>query len=150
GRDRDLNVGYAGCRRRIRIRTKTTWAGQRTHARGAGAFQLSEAIVALRAAAPARSARSGVRESRGGGDPQDTRTQPRARVRTLHQLPADAHGARPGLVRSRLSDSAARHGTAQRAARRVSRDTALRALRDVVVLAGHRRAGGAVELRYHR
>ena len=41
-------------------------------------------------------------------------------------------------------------GPRTRAARGVPRDAQLRAVRDLVVLAGRGRAGRAVELRYHR
>ncbi len=46
-----------------------------------------------------------------------SRTQPRARLRPLHQLSTDAPGPRRGFVRSRISHAAAGHGPAQRAAR---------------------------------
>ena len=81
----------------------------------------------------------------------DPGAQPRPRVRAVHQLSADAAWCTTGCrCEIEYPDADAGHGPAQRAAGGVPRDAELRAVRDVVVLAGRGRAGRAVELRYHR
>jgi len=57
--------------------------------------------------------------------------QPGARLRAVHQLSADAHGARSRVARDRLSHAAAGYGAAQRTARGVPRHAELRVVRDL-------------------
>ena len=97
---------------------------------------LPAAGAALCSAAPAGAEESGFhRGSRGGGGPHPG-AQPGTGLRPLHQLPADAPGVRQGFAGDRISHSDAGHRAAERAARRVPRHTQLRALRDLVILAG--------------
>ena len=144
------DVGHAGRRGRLRLCGEAAGRRRRPHADCPRPFRLPEAGAALRAAAPARSAQPGIHEARRRRGLTHSRTQPRARLRALHQLPADAPGVRRGLVRPRISHAAAGHGPAQRAARRVPLHARLRPVRHVVLLAGRGRAGRTVELRYHR
>ena len=113
-------------------------------------FRSQEASPAVRSAESARPAQSGVRGRRGEGDRRDPHAQPRAGVRAVHQLSADAADLRPRVARNPVSDAAAGHRTAQRAARRIPLDAECGAVRDLVILAGSGRAGRTVELRYHR
>jgi ATP-dependent DNA helicase DinG len=116
----------------------------------AGPFRLSEAGAVLRAAAHAGAEESGVYREGVGGSSADSRAQPRAGVRAVHELPADAVGVRKSVARPGLSDAVAGDGTAACAARRIPLHAQLRAVRDFGILAGRGRAGRAVELRYHR
>ena len=113
-------------------------------------FDYREAGAAVRAAIAARPAQPGLHRGGGARNHRTADAQPRPRVRAVHQLSADAADLRSRLARSSLSDAAARHRPAQRAARGISRHAQRRAVRDFVVLAGRGCAGRAVELRYYR
>jgi hypothetical protein len=122
----------------------------RAHADCARPFRLSEAGAALRAAPSAR-AQAARRSCKAASRKScEFWAQPRARVRAVHQLSADAAGVRPRVVRHRISHADAGDGPRTRCSTSSGRNAELRAVRDFVVLAGRGRAGRAVELRYHR
>ena len=87
------------------------------------------------------------------GRRRDHRTadaQPRPSLRAVHQLSADAPDLRPRFSRRPVSNPAARHRPAQRAARGIPLHPQRRPLRDLVLLARRGRPGRSIELRYHR
>ncbi len=102
-RYRGADLGDAGGGRHVRVRRETAGNPGRAAADRSQPLRLPETGAALRAAAHARSAIAGVSARRGRGDHAHSEAQPRPGLRTVHQLPADAHGLRSGFARDRLS-----------------------------------------------
>ena len=133
------------------LRAEAAGPAQRAHPGRARPFRLPEAGAALRAAAPAGSAQSGVHARRRREEVIEILQHSRGRAFVLFTSYQQMR-----LVYDRVSLEieypTLMQGTGPRSALldEFRATPQLRAVRDLVVLAGRGRAGRAVELRYHR
>ena len=103
------DVGDTGGGRRIRVHQSAAGIAQRAHAGGGEPFRLRRAGAAVRAAEFTRSAQPGVHRGGGAGNYRTAVSEPRARVRAVHQLSADAIDLRSRVAGDSLSNLIAGH-----------------------------------------